>query len=113
MARTASNIMLTRVEELILLSVWRLQGDAYGAAIRNHLTDQTGKDWPIATVYTPLDRLSRKGLLRSHTGRPTKTRGGRSKKMYRLTAKGVLTLQSVRRLNQSMWLNLPDPAVEI
>ena len=103
--------MLTRVEELIMLSVWKLQGNAYGAAIRNLLTDETGDDWPIATVYTPLDRLSRKGFLRSSVGNPTPERGGRSKKMYQLTAEGVKALESVHQVSKSMWKNLPEPVI--
>jgi len=103
--------MLTRAEEMILLAVWRLQDDAYGASVRNFLTDVTNQDWPIATVYTPLDRLTKKGLLRSRMGMPTKIRGGRSKKMYRLTADGVRVLQQVRDLSATLWSDLPDPGV--
>jgi PadR family transcriptional regulator PadR len=103
--------MLTRVEELILLSVWKLQGNAYGAAIRNLLTDETGEDWPIATIYTPLDRMARKGLLASSVGNPTPERGGRSKKMYQLTAQGVRALESVRQMSETMWSELPEPVL--
>ena len=96
---------------MILLSVWRLQDDAYGASVRNYLTELTGDDWPIASIYTPLDRLTKKGLLRSQTGTPTKIRGGRSKKMYRLTAKGVTVLQKAREVSTALWSHLPDPGV--
>ncbi|MDA0377921.1 MAG: PadR family transcriptional regulator [Bacteroidetes bacterium] len=100
--------MLTRAEELILLAVWRLQEEAYGASIRTHLSDVTGEDWPIATVYTPLDRLTRKGLLRSRMGSPTGGRGGRSRKLYQLTADGVRTLGHARNVTEAMWQDLPD-----
>ena len=103
--------MLTRAEELILLSVWKLQENAYGAAIRNLLTNETGDDWPIATVYTPLDRLTGKGMLVSSVGNPTPERGGRSKRMFKLTAKGIRALESVRQVSESMWSELPVPVV--
>ncbi|MDA1027885.1 MAG: PadR family transcriptional regulator [Bacteroidetes bacterium] len=103
--------MITRVEELILLSVWKLQEDAYGAAIRNLLTNETGDDWPIATVYTPLDRMTRKGFLVSSVGLPTPERGGRSKKLYRLTSHGVSALESSKRLSRAMWSDLPELVV--
>lgn len=103
--------MLTRAEELILLAVWRLQEEAYGASIRTHLSDVTGEDWPIATVYTPLDRLTRKGLLRSRMGAPTGERGGRSRKLYKLTADGVRALNHARNVSEAMWADLPDPGL--
>ena len=103
--------MVTRAEELILLAVWRLQEDAYGASIRTHLSNVTGEDWPISTVYTPLDRLTRKGLLRSRMGAPTGERGGRSRKLYRLTADGVRVLTHAKNVTESMWEDLPDPGL--
>ncbi len=105
--------MLTRAEELILLAVWRLQEEAYGASIRTHLSNVTGEDWPIATVYTPLDRLTRKGLLRSRMGAPTGGRGGRSRKLYRLTGDGVRALNTARSVTDAMWKDLPDPGLSL
>jgi len=103
--------MVTRAEELILLAVWRLQEEAYGASIRTHLSNVTGDDWPIATVYTPLDRLTKKGLLRSRMGAPTGERGGRSRKLYRLTSEGVRVLTRARQVTEEMWKDLPDPGL--
>jgi membrane peptidoglycan carboxypeptidase len=45
------------------------------------------------TVYTTLDRLERKGLLRSWTGEPTPHRGGRRRKFYALRPAGVAALR--------------------
>lgn len=99
--------LLSRPEELILLAVWRLQNNAYGATIRNYLTDITDEDWSIASVYTPLDRLAARGLLRAYKGPPTPERGGRSKRFYRLTAEGVAALNHVKRVQEVMWAGLP------
>ena len=57
--------MLTRMEELLLLAVWRLQQDAYGLAIRRHIADLLGKKVSVGAVYIPLERLARRGLLAS------------------------------------------------
>lgn len=100
--------LLSRSEELLLLAVWRLQEEAYGAAIRNHLSDVTGEDWSIGSVYAPLDRLARKGFIRSYMGAPTPERGGRSKRFFRLTAEGVAALNRARALHESMWQGLPQ-----
>jgi len=98
--------LLSRPEELILLAVWRLQHNAYGATIRNHLTDITNEDWSIASVYAPLDRLAARGLLKSYKGPPTAARGGRSKRLYKLTAEGAAALNHVKYVHEKMWAGL-------
>lgn len=100
--------LLSRSEELLLLAVWRLQDEAYGAAIRNHLTDITDEDWSIGSVYGTLDRLARQGFVRTHMGAPTPERGGRSKRYFELTAAGVAALNRVRDVQETMWENLPN-----
>ena len=103
--------LLSRPEELLLLAVWRLQEDAYGAAIRNHLTDATGEDWSIGSVYAPLDRLARKGFVQTYMGPPTPERGGRSKRFFKLTAEGVGALNRARSVHETMWHSLPTLAL--
>jgi len=94
-------------EELGLLAVWNLQGDAYGVQIRKHLEQVTGEDWAIGSVYVPLDRMAKRRLLSSYQGAPTAERGGRSKRYYKLTPKGIAALQEVQRVQQAMWASFP------
>lgn len=103
-----STKLLTRAEELLLLSVWKLQGNAYGATLRNHIADMTGEDWSFGSIYPSLERLARKGFVRTYLGDPTPERGGRSKRYYELTAEGVTELNRLRAIQQSMWTALPD-----
>ncbi len=91
--------LLSRPEELILLAIWRLQKEAYGATVRNLLSEQTGKDWSIAGVYAPLKRLSDSGFILAIQGEPTPERGGRSKRYNRLTRKRVSALNTVKSIN--------------
>lgn len=98
---------LSRSDELILLAVWKLGDDAYGASILDYLQQETGREWSIAGVYAPLKRMAGDGLLRSRTGRPTPERGGRRKRVYELTAHGVRALQNARAEYESMWSGLP------
>lgn len=98
----------TRAEELLLLAVWRLQGNAYGATLRNHIAEVTGEDWSFGSIYPSLERLARKGYVRSYLGDPTPERGGRSKRYYELTAEGVTALNRLRNIQQSMWTALPN-----
>jgi DNA-binding PadR family transcriptional regulator len=99
--------LLSRHEELVLLAVWKLEEEAYGAAIRSYLTDVTDEDWSIASVYAPLDRLAARGYLQRYQGPPTAERGGRGKRLYRLTAEGVAALDRVRQIQAVLWSGLP------
>ncbi len=100
--------MLSRSDELILLAVWKLKDDAYGASVLDFLQQNTNEDWSIAGVYAPLKRMAGKGLLLSSTGLPTRERGGRRKRLYELTAKGVNALQTSRSEYEAMWTCLPN-----
>ena len=102
--------MLTRMEELLLLAVWRLQHDAYGLAIRRHVSDLLGKKVSVGAVYIPLERLARKGLLESWESEPTARRGGRRKRFYKLSPNGMTALNTVKRIHEAAWSGLPDLA---
>lgn len=99
--------LLTRSEELILLGVWKLQDNAYGVTIRRHLNQITGRSWSIGAVYVPLEKLTRYGYLKSRQSPPTDARGGRSKRFFRLTPRGMSALNEVRRIHEAMWSDLP------
>jgi PadR family transcriptional regulator PadR len=99
--------MLTKLEEFILLSVWRLGENAYGATIFKHICDSTGKSLSLGGVYFPLERLTRKGCLDSYITNPTPERRGLSRRYYKLTDKGLEALEELRRINESMWVGFP------
>ena len=81
--------MLGEFEYLILTAAAALGDKAYGAAIRAEIESNTGRSCSIGALYTTIDRLEAKGLLESWMGEATAQRGGRSKRMVRLTAEGV------------------------
>jgi PadR family transcriptional regulator PadR len=81
--------MLGEFEYLLLSATARLGEDAYGAAIRQEIEDSTGRRCSIGALYTTLDRLEAKGLLKTWMGNATPQRGGRAKRMVRVTAKGI------------------------
>lgn len=95
--------ILSRIEEWVLLAVLNLGDDAYGAAIHSYLISETGEDWSIASVYTALDRLAKRRFLRTFRGAPTPERGGRSRKMYTLTAAGHAELHRVHVMASRLW----------
>lgn len=95
--------LLTRTEEIILLCVLHLAEEAYGIAIREHITDLTGEEMSVGAVYVPLERLEQRGLLESYLGKPTPERGGRSKRFYRLTSDGISALRATRQVHERLW----------
>jgi DNA-binding PadR family transcriptional regulator len=82
-------IVLGEFEYLMLSAAAKLGEDAYGAAIRQEIEAATGQPCSLGALYTTLDRLEHKGLVRTWMGDPTPERGGRPKRRVRLTAKGV------------------------
>jgi DNA-binding PadR family transcriptional regulator len=97
-----SRPVLGDFEQLVLLGVFRLGDDAYGAAIRQEIHARSGRDVSINAVYTTLDRLEDKGFLRSWTGEPTAQRGGRRRKFYAPTTAGTAALKQAYRAFTAM-----------
>lgn len=100
--------MLTKLEELILLSVWRLGDDAYGTTVYKHIHQVTREKISLGGVYFPLERLTNKGYLASYIGEASRNRRGLSKRYYRITTKGIKALNEIKRVNEVMWDGYPD-----
>jgi DNA-binding PadR family transcriptional regulator len=81
--------MIGEFEYLLLSTAARLGEDAYGASIRHDLEQVTGRRCSLGALYTTLDRLETKGWIETWMGDPTAERGGRAKRMVRVTAKGA------------------------
>ncbi len=95
--------LLSRSEELVLLAVWNLQDEASCLPIQQKLGEVTGKSWSLGSIFDPLERLERKRLLESRLTEPTKERGGRSKRVYRLTPLGRRALSDLREIQEALW----------
>jgi PadR family transcriptional regulator PadR len=103
--------MLTKLEELILLSVWRLKENAYGTTIFRHIQAVTEKKLSLGGVYFPLDRLTKQGYLRAYYGSATEERKGLSKRYYQLTEKGSEALNDAKRVQDIMWSGFAGQAL--
>jgi DNA-binding PadR family transcriptional regulator len=100
--------MLGEFEYLLIIAAARLGDEAYGAAIREEIAATTGRTCSIGALYTTLDRLQNKGLLKTWMGEATPQRGGRSKRMVRVTPKGMQAAadfyDAVKRVSRGvMW----------
>jgi len=98
---------LSRTEELILLAILKLPDKAYVVSIQEELNKMTGETWAIGALFVALDRMSRKGYVRSWLSEPTPERGGRRKRLYKLLPAAIDALNEVRKLKTSIWKNIP------
>ncbi len=96
---------LSQREEQILLAIGYLREEAYLVAIRKHLSKITGKELSIGAVHIPLRRIEKQGLIAASFGESTAVRGGRRKKIYRLTSSGLAALKENKRINDLLWAN--------
>jgi PadR family transcriptional regulator, regulatory protein PadR len=81
--------MLGEFEYALITATVRLGDEAYGASIRSEIEHFMNRTCSIGALYTTLDRLEAKGLVQTWMGEATAERGGRSKRMVRVTSKGI------------------------
>lgn len=94
---------LTRNEEIVLLSVLRLEGAAYGVIIKQQIRELTLSDWNYGLLYSTLDQLVKKGMLIKREGKPMPERGGRRKIYYTLSRSGKRALEQAYALKEALW----------
>ena len=70
---------LTKLEELVMMAIWRLKDEAYGVQIKSKVKEIAGKEYFYNTLYTTFDQLTRKGFISKHFGEPSAVRGGKRK----------------------------------
>ncbi|HEY1337284.1 MAG TPA: PadR family transcriptional regulator [Bryobacteraceae bacterium] len=99
---------LGEFELLVMLAVLRLGDDAYGVPISREIERQTGRDVAFGAVYSTLDRLQEKGLVRSNLGDATPERGGRARRYFRVTAAGLRTVREAKQGLIRLWRGLRE-----
>lgn len=97
--------LLGELEQLVLLATLRLPDNAYAVSIRDEIDERTGIPLSRSSIYVTLDRLDRKGYVRSWLGAPTPERGGKAKRCFEVTPLGRRALteaeQAIARLRPS------------
>ncbi len=106
--KNAPPVSLGEFEQLVLLALLRLEDNAYGATIHQDVEARTGRTLSVSAVYTTLDRLEEKGLVRSRPGEPTARRGGRRTRLFSLTPCGAEALARSYRAFREMTAGLED-----
>jgi PadR family transcriptional regulator PadR len=98
----SSRDYLGEFEHIVILALLRLGDRAYGVTVRQEIEARTGREVSIGAIYATLDRLETKGYVRSQFGEPTPERGGRSKRFFHVTAKGMSAVNRTHRAVQRM-----------
>jgi DNA-binding PadR family transcriptional regulator len=83
---------LGQFEQIVLAAVVSLE-DAYGVTIQQKVEEIGGKPVKFGSLYTTRERLEEKGYLLSWMTEPTRERGGRSRRCYKLEPAGKAALQ--------------------
>lgn len=88
---------LGEFEQIVLLAILRLGDTAYGVNIRREIAARTDREPSPGALYTTLERLEQKGLITARMGDPTPQRGGRAKRYFKVSGKGVQALGRMQR----------------
>lgn len=99
-------------DEILLLTILALKENAYGATIMQHLTEITRKEWSIGAIYDPLHRMEKTGYVCSGLTSPTPERGGRSKRVYKVTKKGLDALAKHQEVRSQISRLISDLALD-
>ena len=94
---------LTKIEEILLLAIWRLGPEAYGVAIRQFVAEMIQRDITYGNLYSALNQLDKKGYVSKSAGETTPERRGRPKIFYRISENGLNALKEARELNEKLW----------
>ena len=90
--------LLGEVEQLVLLAILRIGEGAYAVPIREELERHGGVRLSRGTIYVTLDRLERKGYVRSHFADPTPEPGGKARRCFHLEREGLMALRAAQRM---------------
>jgi PadR family transcriptional regulator PadR len=97
---------IAEFEQFVLLAILQVGEDAYGPSIREEIAQRTGRMPSRGALYVTLDRLEAKGYLASRAGESTAVRGGRARRLVRVTALGRRALRESRRALLNLWRGL-------
>ncbi|MEL7119040.1 MAG: PadR family transcriptional regulator [Bacteroidota bacterium] len=100
-------VYLGEFEELVLLLVAIMNGEAYGVAVMVALKEQSGRIVNISAVHAALRRLQEKGFVKSDWSEATSERGGRRKRLFSITSEGRTALEQQRDMRIKLWNQIP------
>jgi PadR family transcriptional regulator, regulatory protein PadR len=100
--------LLTDFELMILLAILRIGEDAYGVRIADEISRIARRTVLIGAIYAALERLERNELVTSSVGDPTPERGGRAKRFYEVTPRGLRAVKQTQDALVALWTDVPQ-----
>ncbi len=101
---------LGEFEEVVLLTVAILYGEAYGIAIIEEMEKRLNRSVSIGALQTVLRRLEQKGFLTSEFGEATQVRGGKRKRYFTVTQYGQKAMEEIKEQRMGLWQAIPQVA---
>src|SRR5205085_3360615 len=101
---------LGEFEEFTLLAVQALGDQTYAVPIQEYVEEATGRDVSMGAIYAALARLEDKGFVQSSMGEPTARRGGKPKRLFRVTPIGLKTARDLHRVRERIWNAITEPS---
>jgi PadR family transcriptional regulator, regulatory protein PadR len=100
--------LLSDLELMLILAILRSGDEAYGVQIAREIEQTCGRRILLAAVYAALDRLERNRLVASRMGSPTPERGGRAKRFFNVTPRGIRAARDTQNAFMALWRDLPQ-----
>lgn len=104
---------LGEFEEIVLLTVGILHGNAYGVSIKLEIEERLGRSVSVGALQTALRRMESKGYLTSKRGEANAARGGRPKLFFTVTLEGKNAMEYTRQTRNELWNALPSPIINL
>jgi PadR family transcriptional regulator, regulatory protein PadR len=104
-------IQLGEFEEVVLLTVGVLHGNAYGVTIKQEIEQRLDRDIAVGALQVTLRRLESKGFLKSRQGESSDNRRGRPRLFFEITAYGKKALVHTKETRDELWNDLPKLAL--
>jgi len=101
-----SRTHLGNLELMVMLVLLRLGDEAYGVPIKREIEAKSDRRVTLGSIYATLERLESKGLVHSSLGEPTPERGGRAKRYFQVTAKGLREVRETQKALKRLWKRL-------
>jgi DNA-binding PadR family transcriptional regulator len=100
--------LLTDFELMLVLAVLRVRGEAYGVRIAREIEAISGRQVMLGAAYVALDRLERNGMVTSEVGTSTAQRGGRARRIFSVTPRGLHAVRRTQKALVAMWRDVPE-----
>ena len=103
---------LGEFEEVVLLATSVLGNEAYANTVRSEVEKHTQREINLSAIHSALYRMERKGFLDSELGAASAKRGGKRKRHFYVSTKGMEALNEARRIRESFWALIPSTSIK-